>query len=73
MASGGASPGELINGATTPQKLPLSNLNPNSSLAVKICVFCGASPGKSPGEPQIPSTDSMQILTGGVSTFGSSS
>lgn len=31
--------------------LPLSNLNPNSqpsSNPVKICVFCGASPGKSP-------------------------
>lgn len=48
MASGGASPGELTNGTSTPQKLPLSNLNPNSNSTVKICVFCGASPGKSP-------------------------
>jgi len=60
MASGGASPGELTNGTSTPQKLPFSNLNPNSIPTVKICVFCGASPGKSPGKPRAPVQDQDQ-------------
>lgn len=58
MASGGASPALSATNGTplnhTPH--PLSNLNPNSTSGshnvnkpVKICVFCGASPGKSPG------------------------
>ncbi|KIM95983.1 hypothetical protein OIDMADRAFT_205553 [Oidiodendron maius Zn] len=59
MASGGASPAPSILGGIegdSPFQTNhgLSNLNPNSVPAskaapsVKICVFCGASPGKSP-------------------------
>lgn len=65
MASGGVSPAPSILGgiegssplpAAIQTNHPLSNLNPNSvpvnkpARSVKICVFCGSSPGKSPGK-----------------------
>lgn len=70
MASGGVSPApSMLGGIEGNSPIPppvrtnlaLSNLNPNSVPAtevprrVKICVFCGASPGKSPGEHTHPS------------------
>jgi len=63
MASGGASPApSMLSGVEGNSPIPtplhtnhaLSNLNPNSvsvvkpARSVKMCVFCGASPGKSP-------------------------
>ncbi|KAG9245301.1 hypothetical protein BJ878DRAFT_541414 [Calycina marina] len=51
MASGGVSPAPgMANGIhSTDTELPLSKLNPEHvSQKIKICVFCGASPGKSP-------------------------
>lgn len=68
MASGGASPAPSILGGSdgdspipTPLQTnrPLSNLNPNSvrpARSIKICVFCGASPGKSPGRTTLTKT-----------------
>jgi len=60
MASGGVSPATLASAGPIHPKVPvLSPLNPASSVSastttppedapVRICVFCGASPGKSP-------------------------
>jgi hypothetical protein len=50
MASGGASP--LPSFPVSRTATPSSNLNPNASRKITICVFCGASSGKNPAHMQ---------------------
>jgi uncharacterized protein (TIGR00730 family) len=48
MASGGISRAASVDGISTPLTVSNGTTTPSTSLQTTICVFCGASPGKSP-------------------------